>query len=111
MRRLALSCAHAGFPGYGECILYGLPPVMRGAPTIARIATPPRFPQCDTTAALVVAETAERLTLVTLPVAMQATLRAEHLSRIRAAGPVGHLLARQSEAHSDASGLRTRRAT
>jgi hypothetical protein len=44
MRRLALSSAHAGFPGHSECVLYGLPPVMSGAPTIARIAAPPRFP-------------------------------------------------------------------
>ncbi|HTF39454.1 MAG TPA: nucleoside hydrolase [Propionibacteriaceae bacterium] len=54
--------------------------------------------QWDTRAAEVVAATA-RLTLVTLPVTLNAHLRRTDLPRLRAAGPLGQLLARQSEAH------------
>jgi len=54
--------------------------------------------QCDPRAAEIVAAHAD-LTLVTLPAAMNAQLREEHLAPLRAAGPVGELLARQSEVH------------
>ena len=54
--------------------------------------------QWDTRAAEVVAATA-RLTLVTLPATLNAHLRRDDLPRLRAAGPLGQLLARQSEAH------------
>ena len=54
--------------------------------------------QWDTRAAEIVAATA-RLTMVTLPVTLKAHLRAADLPRLRAAGPLGELLARQSEAH------------
>jgi purine nucleosidase len=55
--------------------------------------------QWDTRAAEVVAATA-RLTLVTLPATLNAHLRRNDLPRLRAAGPLGQLLARQSEAHA-----------
>jgi purine nucleosidase len=54
--------------------------------------------QWDTRAAEVVATTA-RLTLVTLPATLDAHLGRADLPRLRAAGPLGQLLARQSEAH------------
>jgi len=54
--------------------------------------------QCDTSAALTVAACSD-LTLVTLPVTLKAHLRAAHLDRLTASGPVGKLLARQAEAH------------
>jgi hypothetical protein len=52
--------------------------------------------QWDTRAAEIVATTAD-LTLVTLPVTLKAHLRAADLSRLRASGPLGELIARQSE--------------
>jgi purine nucleosidase len=54
--------------------------------------------QWDTQAAEVVAATA-RLTLVTLPATLHACLRRADLPRLRAAGPLGELLARQGESH------------
>jgi inosine-uridine nucleoside N-ribohydrolase len=54
--------------------------------------------QWDTRAAEVVAATAQ-LTLVTLPATLKAHLRRADLPRLQAAGPLGQLLARQSEAH------------
>ena len=59
--------------------------------------------QCDTAAVEVVAAAAH-LTLVTLPAAMHAHLRGRDLPRLRAASPLGALLARQSEAHADDTG-------
>ena len=56
--------------------------------------------QWDTRAAEVVAATA-RLTMVTLPATLSAHLRRADLPRLRAAGPLGQLLARQSEAHAE----------
>jgi inosine-uridine nucleoside N-ribohydrolase len=56
--------------------------------------------QWDTRAAEVVAATA-RLTLVTLSATLNAHLRRADLPRLRAAGPLGQLLARQSEAHGE----------
>lgn len=56
--------------------------------------------QCDTQAALVLFSATTKLTLVTLPAALKAQLRASHLPRVRAAGPVGQLLALQSEMHA-----------
>jgi purine nucleosidase len=56
--------------------------------------------QWDTRAAEVVAATA-RLTMVTLPATLSAHLRRTDLPRLRAAGPLGQLLARQSEAHAE----------
>lgn len=55
--------------------------------------------QCDPQAALILAAVA-KLTWVTLPATLTAHLRASHLPRLRAAGAVGALLARQSEAHA-----------
>jgi len=56
--------------------------------------------QWDTRAAEVVAATA-RLTMVTLPATLNAHLRRADLPRLRAAGPLGQLLAQQSEAHAE----------
>jgi purine nucleosidase len=58
--------------------------------------------QWDTRAAEVVAATA-RLTLVTLPATLNAHLHSADLPRLRAAGPLGQLLARQSESHGQAN--------
>ena len=57
--------------------------------------------QWDTRAADLVAATAQ-LTLVTLSATLSAHLRRVDLPRLRAAGPLGQLLARQSEAHGQA---------
>lgn len=59
--------------------------------------------QCDTRAAAIVAAVAD-LTLVPLPVAITAQLCERDLPRLRASGPVGALLARQSQAHAQDSG-------
>jgi purine nucleosidase len=59
--------------------------------------------QCDTRAAEVVATLAD-LTLCLLPATMPANLRAADLPRLRAAGPLGALLARQSDAYADDRG-------
>jgi purine nucleosidase len=56
--------------------------------------------QWDTRAAEIVAATAQ-LTLVTLPATLNAHLRSADLPRLRAAGPLGELLARQGQAHGD----------
>jgi inosine-uridine nucleoside N-ribohydrolase len=55
--------------------------------------------QCDTHAAMAVAARAD-LTLVTLPVAMDVSLRERDLPRLRAAGRIGTLLAQQSTAYA-----------
>jgi purine nucleosidase len=60
--------------------------------------------QFDTRAAEILAATAE-LTLVPLPVTLKAHLRAADLPQLRATGPLGELLARQSEAHGKDFGL------
>ena len=60
--------------------------------------------QCDTEAAQIVAAAAD-LTLVTLPVTLKAHLTESHLPRLRASGPVGGLLARQSEVHARDQGM------
>jgi purine nucleosidase len=60
--------------------------------------------QWDTVAALAVAEACGRLTLSTLPVSLQVPLRRRDLGAVRRLGPVGDLLARQSEAHAADSG-------
>ena len=60
--------------------------------------------QWDTRAAEIVAATAD-LTLTTLPVTLKAHLRAADLPRLRAAGPLGELLARQSETYADLVGM------
>ncbi len=60
--------------------------------------------QWDTQAAGIVAATAQ-LTLVTLPVTLKAHLRSTDLPRLRAAGALGELLARQAEAHAEDSGM------
>jgi purine nucleosidase len=61
--------------------------------------------QFDTRAAQILAATATRLTLVTLPVTLKAHLRAADLPRLRASGPLGELLARQGEAHGEDHGM------
>jgi inosine-uridine nucleoside N-ribohydrolase len=58
----------------------------------------------DTAAARIVAETT-KLTRVTLPATLTAHLRAVDLPRLRAAGPLGELLARQSAAHAEDQGM------
>jgi inosine-uridine nucleoside N-ribohydrolase len=60
--------------------------------------------QTDTHAAEIVFSSA-RLTLVPLPVTLEAHLRALHLPRLRAAGPIGRLLARQAECHAHDHGM------
>jgi inosine-uridine nucleoside N-ribohydrolase len=55
--------------------------------------------QCDTRAATIVAASAD-LTLVTLTATIKAQLRSTDLPRVRATGPLGDLLARQSEAYA-----------
>jgi purine nucleosidase len=57
--------------------------------------------QWDTRAAEVVVGAAGRLTLVTLPATLSAPLTGRDLPRLRALGPLGELLARQSEARRD----------
>lgn len=61
--------------------------------------------QCDTQAARILADRAD-LTLVTLPAAMDAWLREEHLPRLRESGSLGALLARQSIARADDGDMR-----
>ena len=61
--------------------------------------------QWDTEAAEVVAAAATGLTLASLPATLKAHLRAAHLARLRASGPLGALLARQSEAHARDHGI------
>ncbi|HET8682246.1 MAG TPA: nucleoside hydrolase [Micromonosporaceae bacterium] len=60
--------------------------------------------QWDTRAAEIVAATAQ-LAMVPLPVTLKAHLRATHLPRLRASGPLGQLLARQGEAHGHDYGM------
>jgi purine nucleosidase len=60
--------------------------------------------QWDTTAARVLAEAGTQLTLVTLPATLKAQLHRRDLPRLAASGPLGALLARQSEAHARDSG-------
>jgi len=55
---------------------------------------------CDPEAAQAVAATAGELTLAPLAVTMRAQLRERHLPRLRAAGTVGRLLARQAVEHA-----------
>jgi purine nucleosidase len=61
--------------------------------------------QCDTAAAEVVFADATDLTLVTVPPTFKAHLRAAQLPRLRAAGALGALLARQAEAHCADNGI------
>ena len=61
--------------------------------------------QWDTRAAEIVAATAADLTLGALPATLKAHLRAADLPRLRASGPLGALLAAQSEAHARDEGL------
>jgi inosine-uridine nucleoside N-ribohydrolase len=63
--------------------------------------------QCDTKAADIVLGAA-RVTLVPLPVAMHAQLRRRDLDRLRTSGPIGALLARQSETYGSDSGMEAR---
>jgi purine nucleosidase len=55
--------------------------------------------QCDTRSAEIVIGAA-RVTFVTLPTAMHASLRRPDLRRLRASGPIGSLLALQSETYA-----------
>jgi hypothetical protein len=55
--------------------------------------------QCDTRAAQILAATT-KLTLVTLPATLKAHLGTADLPRLRAAGSLGALLARQGEDHA-----------
>jgi inosine-uridine nucleoside N-ribohydrolase len=55
--------------------------------------------QCDTRAAAIVASSAN-LTLVTLPASVRAQLRSADLPRLRSSGPLGQLLALQSESNA-----------
>ena len=61
--------------------------------------------QCDPYAAEVVFAAASHLTLVTIPAACKAHLRRSHLVRLRAAGPLGALLAGQAEAYAFDNGI------
>lgn len=60
--------------------------------------------QWDTEAAREVVDAAGDLVLSTLPASLRAPLRRADLPRLRALGPMGELLARQSEAHSADTG-------
>lgn len=60
--------------------------------------------QADTAAARVLVDACGDLTLVAMPAAMTATLRARDLPRLVESGPVGTLLTRQSLAHRDDNG-------
>jgi purine nucleosidase len=60
--------------------------------------------QADSEAARAVVEACSDLTLSTLPASLQVPMRARDLPALRALGPMGELLARQSEAHAVASG-------
>jgi purine nucleosidase len=60
--------------------------------------------QADPLAAQEVLEACADLTLSTLTVSLQVPLRARDLPGLRALGPMGDLLARQSEAHAATSG-------
>jgi purine nucleosidase len=57
--------------------------------------------QWDTRAAEIVATSTRELTLVTLPATLNAHLRAADLPRLRTAGPLGALIARQATAYRD----------
>lgn len=59
--------------------------------------------QCDTAAATIVAGARAALSLVTVPTAMQASLRQSQMARLRSCGEIGELLANQSERHRDTS--------
>ena len=61
--------------------------------------------QSDTRAAQMLAASTAELTLVTLPATLKAHLRAADLPRLRAAGPLGALLARQGQAHAEDQGM------
>lgn len=61
--------------------------------------------QWDTRAAEIVAAAATDLSLATLAATLRAHLRVGDLPRLGAAGPVGALLASQSEAHAAAEGI------
>jgi inosine-uridine nucleoside N-ribohydrolase len=61
--------------------------------------------QWDSRAVEIVFAAAGDLTLATLPATLKAHLRAADLPRLRASGPLGELLARQSEAHATDNGL------
>lgn len=60
--------------------------------------------QCDTAAAETVFAAAGALTLVPLPATLAAHLRVRELPRLRRAGPLGRLIARESEEHARTSG-------
>ena len=61
--------------------------------------------QWDTRSAEMVATAAGGLTLATLSATLMAPLRARDLPRLRAAGPLGMLLARQSEVYGREQGM------
>jgi len=61
--------------------------------------------QWDTRAAEVVLATAGRLTLATYPATLAAWVRSRDVPRLRASGPLGQLLARQSEARAADTGM------
>lgn len=61
--------------------------------------------QCDVAAAEVVLAAAGDLTLVPLPPTLGTWLTSADLPRLRAAGRLGELLARQAQAHADAHGM------
>lgn len=59
--------------------------------------------QCDTHAARIVFDTAGDLTMVTIAATVRVPVRRAHLPRMRAAGPLGDLLARQAKAQGEDS--------
>jgi purine nucleosidase len=61
--------------------------------------------QCDTNAAKIVFAQATNLTLTMLAPTFKSHLRGVHLPRLRAAGPLGELLAHQAEAHCADNGM------
>ena len=62
--------------------------------------------QWDVHAARVVFDSGAALTLSTLPVSLKVPLRRRDLTPLRGMGPMGEMIARQSEAHAQDSGKR-----
>jgi inosine-uridine nucleoside N-ribohydrolase len=100
-----LAAARPGLLAAARVVLMG------GWITPPRPGLPPWGPdmdwnvQCDTGAAATVFREAGQVTLVTLPATLDAHLRRRGLDRLRAAGRLGRLLARQASAHGGEHGM------
>jgi purine nucleosidase len=99
----ALEQAHPGSLAQAPVVVMGgwLSPAADGLPTWG-----PEMDwnvQWDRQAAQIVADAVRTLTLVTLPATLSVWLCARELPALRASGPVGKLIAAQSEAHARAA--------